>query len=143
MTDSPEFEGAMGLADFLSDLRAELGEASRRAEDEPLKLRVREVTTTLDVSMTIEKSADASVRAKAKFWVFASAEAGVAGRITAQRVATQRITLALTPRVELPAPNAGGQPVSHPVDVDSSVAAGEENPVLPSPHADPEARDGS
>jgi hypothetical protein len=33
-----EFEGALGLADFLTDLREELAEASERAEKESLKL---------------------------------------------------------------------------------------------------------
>ncbi|GEM_PF-3211120 len=138
MTAPADLEGAMGLADFLSDLRAELGEASRRAEDDPLKLRVREVTTTLDVAVTLAKSADASLRAKAKFWVFASAEAGVEGRLASQRIATQRITLALTPRIESPAPNAADQPTSRPVDVDSSLARGEQNPPLPADTAAPD-----
>ena len=40
MSESEEFEGALGLADFLSDLRAELAEASKRADRESLKLGV-------------------------------------------------------------------------------------------------------
>ena len=65
MTGPAEFNGAIGLADFLSDLRGELTEASRRAEDGTLKLRVKEVTTTLDVAVSLEKRAEGSVRAKA------------------------------------------------------------------------------
>jgi hypothetical protein len=38
MSEPEPFDGALGLADFLSDLRAELAEASKRAEDESLKL---------------------------------------------------------------------------------------------------------
>ena len=42
MSDAAEFENRIGLADFLSDLRAELAEASARAEGESLKLGVDE-----------------------------------------------------------------------------------------------------
>ena len=67
------------MADFLSDLRAELAEASKRAEHDSLKLGVEEVTVSLDVAVTIAKRGEASAKASAKFWVFASVEGGVTG----------------------------------------------------------------
>jgi Trypsin-co-occurring domain 2 len=52
----------MGLADFLSDLRAELAEASKRAEQESLKLGVEEVEVELDVAVTLAKRGEATAR---------------------------------------------------------------------------------
>ncbi len=134
MTGPAELNGAIGLADFLSDLRGELAEASRRAEDGTLKLRVKEVTTTLDVAVSLEKRGEGSVRAKAKFWVFASAEAEAGGAITSQRLATQRITLTLAPHIDVIEPGEDGQRrTSHEVDVDAALAPREENPPLRHP----------
>ena len=100
MTEPEEFEDALGLADFLSDLRAELAEASKRAESDSLKLGVEEVTVSLDVAFTTAKKGEASTRAGAKFWVFASVEGGVKGERSSQRVSTQHLTLTLKPRTE-------------------------------------------
>jgi Trypsin-co-occurring domain 2 len=53
-----ESEERIGLADFLTDLRAELGEAERRAVNDPLKLGVEEISLTLDVAYTLTKLAN-------------------------------------------------------------------------------------
>jgi hypothetical protein len=108
MTDPAEFESALGLADFLSDLRAELTESSKRAQDETLKFGIHEVTVSLDIGVTFEKKGAGSLRASAKFWVFAKAEAGVEGELSSQRVNTQHITLTLNPFIEDEVVDASG-----------------------------------
>lgn len=123
MTEPVEFDGALGLADFLSDLRAELAEASKRAENDSLKLGVEQVTVLLDVAVTVAKKGEASGKARAKFWVFASVEGGVTGERSSQRAATQHLTLTLKPRIG----SIRG------LDVSGELEQGEENPQLPVP----------
>jgi Trypsin-co-occurring domain 2 len=125
----------LGLADFLSDLRAELAEASTRAEDESLKLGVEEVTVSLDVAVTIAKKREASARASAKFWVFASVEGGVKGERSSLAVTTQHLTLTLKPRTEEVLIDERGQAhaIRRGVDVTGPIEAGEERPHLPAP----------
>jgi hypothetical protein len=137
MGESEEFEGALGLADFLSDLRAELAEASRRAETSDLKLGVDEVTVSLDCTVTIAKKGEASARASAKFWVFASAEAGAQAEYSTQRAGTQHLTLTLKPRVDEVIIDDTGRAhvIRRGVDVSGAMAQREENPELPSPPA--------
>ena len=74
MTTTPEFQSKLGLADFLSDLRAELDEATKRAEGGTLKLEIDQITLSLDVAFTLGRKGEGSAKAGAKFWVFASAE---------------------------------------------------------------------
>ena len=135
MSESEPFDGAMGLADFLSDLRAELAEASKRAEQESLKLGVEEVEVELDVAVTLEKRGEATVKASAKFWVFASAEAGVTGELSSQRVTTQHLTLTLKPRTEEVIIDDTGKArvIRRGVDVTGAIAPREERPDLPPP----------
>lgn len=129
-----EFEGALGLADFLADLRAELAEASRRAAGDSLKLEVGEVTVSLDVAVTFAKKGGASAKASAKFWVFASAEGGVTGEISSQRVSTQHLTLTLKPHTEEVIVDGHGQQhlIRGNINVTGPIGEGEENPALPS-----------
>ena len=138
MSESEAFDGALGLADFLSDLREELAEASKQAEHESLKLGVEEVTVSLDVAVTIGKKGGASAKASAKFWVFASAEAGVTGERSSQRVATQHLTLTLKPRTEELLIDETGQArvILRGVDVKGAIGVGEERPDLPAPKPD-------
>jgi hypothetical protein len=135
MTEPGGFEGALGLADFLSDLRAELAEAAKRGESDSLKLGVEEVTVSLDVAFTIAKKGEASAEAGAKFWVFASAEGGVKGERSSQRVSTQRLTLTLKPRTEEVVTDERGQArvIRRGVDVTGAIGAVEERPGLPAP----------
>jgi hypothetical protein len=128
----------MGLADFLSDLRAELAEASQRAEQESLKLGVEEVTVSLDVAVTLAKRGEASAKASAKFWVFASAEAGVKGERSSQQVTTQHLTLTLKPRSEEVIIDETGKArvLRRGVDVTGAIAPREERPDLPTPKPD-------
>jgi hypothetical protein len=137
MPECDEFDGALGLADFLSDLRAELAEASKRAEDDPLKLGVEEVTVDLDVAFTIAKKGEASARAGARFWVFASVEGGVKGQRSSERVSTQHLTLTLKPRSEEVITDEHGRArvIRRGVDVTGAIGAGEEHPDLPAPGA--------
>lgn len=138
MSESEPFDGAMGLADFLSDLRAELAEASKRAEQESLKLGVEEVEVELDVAVTIAKRGEATAKASAKFWVFASAEAGVTGELSSQRVTTQHLTLTLKPRTEEVIIDDTGKArvIRRGVDVTGAIAPREERPDLPAPKPD-------
>src|SRR4051794_15204234 len=91
--------GALGLADFLAELRAELGLAQQRAEESPLKLGVEEVTVSLQVAVTTGKKGSGAGKVSAKFWVL-NAELGGTGELSSQRVRTQQLTLTLKPRVE-------------------------------------------
>jgi hypothetical protein len=135
MTEPEEFEGALGLADFLSDLRAELAEASKRAESDSLKLSVEEVTVSLDVAVTIAKKGGVSAKAGAKFWVFASVEGSVQGERSSQQVRTQHLTLTLKPSTEEVVIDQHGkaQTIRRGVDVTGTIEAGEERPDLPAP----------
>jgi hypothetical protein len=132
MTEADRPEGALGLADFLSDLRAELAEASRRAEGQALRLGVDEVTLSLDIGVTLTTTGEASAKAVAKFWVFASAEAGVRGERSSERMTTQHLTLTLRPRIEeVVRDESGRQEVRiRGLDVGGAFAEGEERPDL-------------
>ena len=123
----------IGLAEFLTDLRAELGEAQSRAADDPLKLGVEEITLTLDVAYTLTKGGEGSAGVKARFWVLASAEAGVKASVSAERTRTQTLTLTLKPRVERVVIDAQGQQatLTRGVDVEGSFITGEEQPAIP------------
>jgi len=125
----------IGLAEFLTDLRAELSEAQSRAAGDSLKLGVEEISLTLEVAYTLTKSGEASAGVKANFWVFASAEAGVKGSLSSERSGTQQLALKLNPRVEQVVIDQQGQQttVTRGVDVEGGLARGEEQPVLPSP----------
>jgi Trypsin-co-occurring domain 2 len=128
-------EDRIGLADFLSDLRAELSEAQSRAADDSLRLGVEEISLTLEVAYTLTKGGEASAGVSAKFWVFASAEASVKGSLSSARANTQQLTLTLKPRVEQVVIDRQGKPtmVTRGVDVEGALVAGEEKPTLPSP----------
>jgi hypothetical protein len=132
-----EPEDRIGLADFLTDLRAELSEAQSRAAGDPLKLGVEEISLTLEVAYTLTKGGEASAGVSAKFWVFASAEAGVKGSLSSERANTQQLTLTLKPRVEQVVIGQQGQKTTDTrgVDVGGRPAAGEEQPTLPPPPA--------
>jgi hypothetical protein len=138
MSEGEALDGALGLAEFLSDLRAELAEASKRAEHESLKLGVEEVTVSLDLAVTLVKKGEASAKASAKFWVFASAEAGVKGERTSQQVTTHHLTLTLRPRTEEVLVDETGKArvIRRGVDVTGTLEAGEEHPDLPPPKPD-------
>jgi hypothetical protein len=128
-------EDRIGLADFLSDLRAELSEAQSRAAGDSLKLGVEEISLTLEVAYTVVKAGEASAGVKAKFWVFAEAEAGVKGSLSSERARTQQLTLTLKPRVEQVVIDRHGQQTTRirGLDVEGTLAAGEEQPTLPPP----------
>ena len=128
-------EDRIGLADFLTDLRAELSVAQSRAAGDSLKLGVEEISLTLEVAYTLTKAGEASAGVKARFWVFAEAEAGVKGSLSSERARTQQLTLTLKPRVEQVVNGQQGQPTmgTRGLDVEGTLAAGEEQPALPAP----------
>lgn len=132
MTKTDHPEGALGLADFLSDLRTELAEASRRAEGQALRLEVGEVTVSLDLGVTLTTTGEASAKVGAKFWVFASAEGGVRRHRSKERMNTQHLTLTLTPRItEIVRDQNGHETVRmRGVDVGGAFAKGEDSPSL-------------
>jgi len=123
----------IGLAEFLTDLRAELSEAQSRAADDSLKLGVEEITLTLDVQYTLTKGGETSAGIKAKFWVLASAEADVKGSVSSERARTQQLTLTLKPRVEQAVIDEQGQrtTLARGVDVEGPFVPGEEQPSVP------------
>lgn len=132
MTEADRPAGALGLADFISDLRAELAEASRRAEGHALRLEVDEVTLSLDVGVTLTTTGEASAKVSAKFWVFASAEAGVRGERSSERMTTQHLTLTLKPRIEEVVRDESGREKVRirQVDVGGAFAVDEDRPDL-------------
>jgi hypothetical protein len=128
-------EDRIGLAEFLTNLRAELSEAQSQAAGDSLKLGVEEISLTLEVAYTLTKDSEVSAGVKAKFWVFASADAGVKGSLSSERAGTQQLTLTLKPRVEQVVIDREGQQtmITRGVDVEATHTAGEEQPALPSP----------
>jgi hypothetical protein len=129
MSNSAAPEGAIGLAAFLSDLRAELARAVLDAKDSPLKLGVEEVTVSLDVAVTKGKSGGASAGVRARFWVFASAEAQAHAEASSERMQTQHLTLTLLPRMEKTETDSAGRPrrTTSKVDIAGQLAADEED----------------
>jgi hypothetical protein len=92
--------GTIGLAEFIQDLRPELERAQAAANGQSLRLAVDEIELAVDVVYTATRSAETSAKIGAKFWVVASAEAGVKGALGSTQSSTQRITLKLKPRTE-------------------------------------------
>jgi Trypsin-co-occurring domain 2 len=126
-------ENQIGLAEFLTDLRAELSEAQSRSAQDLLKLGVEEISLTLEVAYTLAKAGEASAGVRAKFWVLASAESGVKGSVSSGRARTQQLTLTLKPRLEQVVFDEQGRQtmLTRGVDVEGSLAAGEEQPPVP------------
>ena len=120
-------ENQIGLAEFLTDLRAELSEAQSRSAQDSLKLGVEEISLTLEVAYTLTKAGEASAGMRAKFWVLASVEGGIKGSTSFERARTQQLTLTLKPRVEKVVIDEQGRQATFTrrVDVDGSLAAGE------------------
>jgi Trypsin-co-occurring domain 2 len=129
------FEDRIGLADFLTDLRAELSEAQSRASGDALKLGVEEITLSLDVAYTLTKGGEVSAGVRAKFWIFASADARLAGTVSSERAGTQHLTLTLRPRLEEVVIDQEGKQatITRGVDVTGGFAEGEERPAIPAP----------
>jgi hypothetical protein len=127
------FEDRIGLAEFLTDLRAELSEAQSRASGDALKLGVEEITLGLDVAYTLTKGGEVSAGVRAKFWVFASAEASLKGTMSSERIGTQRLTLTLKPRVEEVVIDQEGQQttITRKVDVTGGFVEDEDRPDIP------------
>ena len=128
-------ENQIGLAEFLTDLRAELSEAQSRSAQDSLKLGVEEISLTLEVAYTLTKTGEASAGVRAKFWVLASAEGSVRGSLSSGRARTQQLTLTLKPRMEQVAIDELGQQrrFTQGFDVKGSPAAGEEQAPVPYP----------
>lgn len=123
----------LGLAEFLEDLRAELGRAHANAADKSLKLGVDKVEVTLEVATTRERTGELDGRVKAKFWVLTSAEAGAKGSMRSERTRTQTLTLTLTPALEetTTGPDGAITTLRRGLDVAGRLEPGEENPALP------------
>ena len=127
--------GRIGLADFLTDLRAELSEAQSRTAQDSLKLAVEEISLTLDVAYTLNRASEVAAGVRAKFWVLASVEASAKGSVASERARTQTLTLTLRPRIEqVVVDEQGGQTtLTRGVDIEGSFAMGEEQPPIPTP----------
>lgn len=132
MSESGEFSGALGLADFLSDLRDELDEAQSRAKRQSLRLELTEVAISLDIGVTLERSGEASAGVRARFWVL-SGEAGVKGTASSQRLHAQHLTLTMKPRIEEVILDQAGQShvIRRGVDVAGAFGRDEEHPGMP------------
>ena len=130
MTEVDRPPGALGLADFISELRAELAEASRRAEGETLRLAVGEVQISLEVGVTLTTTGEASAKASAKFWVFASAGGSITGGRASERMSTQTLTLKLIPQTVEVVRDTEGNEITRKrsLDVGGGFAEGEDRP---------------
>lgn len=128
-------EGRIGLSDFLADLRTELSEAQSRAEGDELKLAVEEVNLSLDVTYTLTGDTEVAGKVRAKFWVFAAAEASAKAGLSTERARTQRLTLTLKPRLERVVVDEEGQQttITRGVDVVGTLTETEQRPDLPTP----------
>lgn len=125
-----EREPGLGLADFISALRVELGEAQRRAAkgvEEPLKLAVDQIELELDIAYTTVKAGEVSAGVRAKFWVLEFGEAGAKGTVSAERVRTQHLKLTLTPSLETTFIDEAGEQhtTTTPLKVKGKLEAGE------------------
>ena len=100
-----------------------------------MKLGVEEISLTLEVAYTLTKGGEASAGVRAKFWVLASAEAGVKGSLSSERARTQQLTLTLKPRLEQIVIDERGRQTTETrgVDVEGTFAPSEEQPRLPYP----------
>lgn len=123
----------IGLAEFLTDLRAELAEAQSRATQDSLKLAVEEIVLTMNVAYTLTKGGESSASVRAKFWVLELGEAGAKASASSQRANTQQLTLTLKPQVEQVTVDGRGRPttIRKGVDVEGSFAPGEQRAPIP------------
>jgi hypothetical protein len=123
-----ETDGRLALSDFLADLREELSEAQSRTTGSALKLGVEEITLTLDVAYTLTKTAEASAKVKAKFFVMLSAALGATGSVSSDLSRTHQLTLVLKPRLEQTMKDEEGRVarITRGVDVQGALEAGEE-----------------
>lgn len=128
----PDDADRVGLADYLTELAAELEEAAQRAEGSSLRLGVEEVTVTLEVAVTKARKGAGSGKVSAKFWVL-NAEAGGAGERLSQQVGAQQVTLTLKPRVETVTVDQQGNTTvtTRGLDVSGALTSSEESPELP------------
>jgi hypothetical protein len=93
------------------------------------------VALSLDVAYTLTKGGEVSAGVRAKFWVFASADARLKGTVSSEHAGTQQLTLTLKPRVEEVVIDQEGKQttITRGVDVTGGFAEGEERPALPAP----------
>lgn len=132
-----DFEDRIGLAEFLTDLRAELSQAQSRAAGDALKLGVEEITLTVDVAYTLTKGGEASGEVRAKFWVLEFGQAGAKASVSSERARIQQLRLTLKPRVEQVVIDEEGQQttITRSVDVHGGFAEAEQQPTIPAPPA--------
>lgn len=81
------------LSDMIVGLRKELEEAQAKAEKEELKFKVESIDVEAQVTVSMEASAEGSV--KWKFLIFSEADAKASGGMARETV--QTIRLKLTP----------------------------------------------
>jgi len=125
--------GRLGLADYLSGIRAELAEAQRRAAPDGLRLGVEEITIELNVAYTVSVTGEASAGVHAKFWVLEVGDASGKAGAEWERERTQRLTLTLRPRVEEAVTDSAGIATvrTRGLDVSGVLAPNEERPEIP------------
>ena len=79
MAMSRKSDARFGLAEYLTQLQAELSRVCARAEVDDLKFRVDGVTVEVDVLCTPIESADSPTAATREFWLLGSAAQAGAG----------------------------------------------------------------
>jgi hypothetical protein len=93
-------DARIGLADYLTELQAELNRARAQAEADERELGVDWVTLELDVSFTLVEAAGARARTRPEFWVSGGPRDANDGEGSAPR-ALQRVTVRMSPRSEV------------------------------------------
>lgn len=128
-------DGRLGLADYLSGIRAELVKAQRQASSDGLRLGVEEITIELNVAYTVSVTGEATAGLHAKFWVLEVGDASGKAGAEWERERTQRLTLTLRPRVEEAVTDSAGIATvrTRGLDVSGVLAAAEEQPQIPGP----------
>jgi hypothetical protein len=87
------------LAEFLTELQAELSKARSQAETDDLEFSVDGVTLDVDISYTLTQSPESPTRVKPEFWVLGSAAQDATVGAGAAQGNMQHLSVRLTPRL--------------------------------------------
>lgn len=89
--------GRLGLADYLTELQAELNKARLQYDAEDLGFSVDGFTLELDVMFTMERSAHLPAKAKPQFWVQGLAAQNETETTKSATPSVQRLIVRMSP----------------------------------------------
>lgn len=90
----------LGLAEFLTELQAELSKARSQAKMDDLKVSVDRVTLEVDILYTLTQSAESPTSMKPEFWVLGSAAQNAKDDAGSPHQNMQHLIVQLTPTPE-------------------------------------------